>query len=214
MAIELPELPFEKDALQPHMSKETLEFHYGKHHKGYVDKLNELIRGTPLDRRSLEEIVLETHLKKPKVFNNAAQAWNHAFFWNCLTPSPHSPSESAEERLESAFGSLDGFKEEFSTAAKELFGSGWTWLVKTASGQLKIRPLSNAETPLVLNEIPILVCDVWEHAYYLDYQNERPKYLENFWSIVNWEFVEMNMELEKQELSRSSRSAQPHNINY
>jgi len=208
MAIEFPELPFAKDALEPHMSQKTIEFHYGKHHKGYVDKLNNLIEDTPLDRRSLEEIILATHLKKPKIFNNAAQAWNHSFFWNCLTPKAHAPSDNVEEKLEQFFGSFDGFKEEFATASKDLFGSGWTWLVKTSTGQLKIRPLSNAETPLVMGEIPLLVCDVWEHAYYLDYQNERPKYLEHFWNLVNWQFVEMNLELEKEQLSQGAFSTQ------
>ena len=208
MAIEFPELPFANDALEPHMSQKTLEFHYGKHHKGYVNKLNEVIKDTPLDRRSLEEIVRSTQLKKPKVFNNAAQAWNHAFFWNCLTPSVRAPSDSVEIKLEQNFGSFDRFKDEFNAVSKDLFGSGWTWLVKTSTGELKVRPLSNAETPLVLGEIPVLVCDVWEHAYYLDYQNERPKYLEHFWSLVNWEFVEMNMELEKEQLMKGNYSTQ------
>lgn len=212
MSIELPELPFAMDALEPHMSKRTLEFHYGKHHKAYVNKLNELIAGTPLDKSSLEEIILATHEKKPKIFNNAAQAWNHAFFWNCLTPTSQAPSEDFEQLLTQHFGSVQEFKDQFTTSAKDLFGSGWAWLVKDKSGKLKIRALSNAETPLVLGEIPLLTCDVWEHAYYLDYQNERPKYLEHFWKLVNWQFAAMNAELEMQQLTEQSYSTQEQTI--
>jgi Fe-Mn family superoxide dismutase len=198
MAIKLPELPFALDALEPFISKRTLEFHYGKHHKKYVEKTNELIQGTALDKISLEKILLASLGEKPSIYNNAAQAWNHNFFWNCLIKEgASSPSKNLLRSLEKNFGSLDDFKAKFETQAKDLFGSGWAWLVKDRAGKLKIRPLGNAGNPMAeLGDIPLLTCDVWEHAYYLDYQNERPKYLKNFWKIVNWDFVEFNLNQE------------------
>jgi len=198
MAIEFPPLPFALDALTPYISKRTLEFHYGKHHKHYVDTLNKLIAGTEDDDRELEEIMEASCEKKPAVFNNAAQAWNHAFYWNCLTDAAEArgrPTPKFENSLEKRFGSFTEFREEFVEAGKKLFGSGWVWLVKDKRGALKIRALPNAENPTLDGEVPLLVCDVWEHAYYLDYQNERPKYLQGFWSIVNWDFVETSAEL-------------------
>lgn len=193
MAISLPPLPFDQGSLAPYMSERTLDFHYGKHHKAYVDKTNELIRGTSYDSMSHEEIILASHGNTPKVFNNSAQAWNHTFFWNCLSGSKREPSVDIKDRLSEDFGSFDEFKGAFTTQAVALFGSGWAWLVKDKRGHLKIRALGNAGTPICDGEIPILVCDVWEHAYYLDYQNARPKFLNNFWNIVNWSFVESNL---------------------
>ncbi len=201
MAIRLPNLPYAMDALEPYMSKQTLAFHYGKHHKKYVETLNDLIKGTSLDRKSLEEIMMATLSKKNKIYNNAAQAWNHTFFWNCLEGKGQKPSTELTKTIKKSFGSLGDFKNEFATEAKDLFGSGWTWLVKDKKGKLKIRSLSNAGNPLVeCGETPLLTCDVWEHAYYLDYQNERPKFLENFWKIVNWDFLASNLEEDAEKL--------------
>lgn len=194
MAIELPRLSFSLDALEPHISKRTLEFHYGKHHKNYVDKVNELIADTPLAEATLEEIMSATYHKQPKIYNNAAQAWNHSFMWKCLSKAGRGPSENLQRAIAKKFGSLEDFKSKFTTQAKELFGSGWAWLVLDKKGELQIRALRNAENPLQQSDIPLLTCDVWEHAYYLDYQNERPKYIENFWSLINWQFVEENFE--------------------
>lgn len=193
MAIEFPKLPFEFDSLEPAISRKTLEFHYGKHHKGYVDKLNKLIKDTPFDNHSLEEIMQASYNNKTKIYNNAAQAWNHDFMWKCLAKKGTAPSANLEKIIAKKFGSVDEFKYEFVAASKDLFGSGWTWLVKNNIGDVQIRALSNAENPMQLGEIPLLTCDIWEHAYYLDYQNERPKYLESYWSIINWEFVEQNL---------------------
>jgi len=208
MAIELPNLPYGTNALEPYISKRTLEFHYRKHHKNYVETVNKLIQGTPLDKRNLQEIMISTIEKKPKIYNNAAQAWNHTFFWNCMVTSGKKPSPELTRTIERSFGSFDDFKNEFATEAKELFGSGWTWLVKDKRGKLKIRPLGNAGNPMSeFGDVPLLTCDVWEHAYYLDYQNERPKFLENFWKIINWEFVEANLEQETQK--SATRATQP-----
>lgn len=194
MAIEFPPLPFAKDALEPHMSQKTLEFHYGKHHKKYVDTTNELIKGTPLDKKTLEEIMIASANKQKKLYNNAAQAWNHEFFWNCLTGDTNDPSAELKAEIEKNWESFAEFKTDFTNQAKALFGSGWVWLVKDKKGQIKIRCLPDAGNPLAENkEVPLLTCDVWEHAYYLDYQNERPKFLDGFWKLVNWEFVEANL---------------------
>lgn len=194
MSFQLPELPYAMDSLAPHMSKETLEFHYGKHHKTYVDKLNGLAEGTPYGSMSLEEVITASREKKEmKIFNNAAQIWNHTFFWNGLTPKGGSPSSSLEKKLNENFGSLQKFKEQFSETAINTFGSGWAWLVKDSGGKLKITSTSNAENPLGSTDKALLTCDVWEHAYYIDYRNARPKYLEGFWNLVNWEFIEKNL---------------------
>lgn len=192
MTFELPKLPYEMDSLAPHMSKETLEFHYGKHHKSYVDKLNGFVGGTNYEKMSLEEVITSSREKKDtKIFNNAAQIWNHTFFWNGLTPKAQKPSSSLESALSKNFGSLDDFKTKFSETAVGTFGSGWAWLVKEGD-TLKITSTSNAENPLGSSQKPLLTCDVWEHAYYIDYRNARPKFLEAFWNIVNWEFLEKN----------------------
>ncbi|AMX02978.1 superoxide dismutase [Fe] [Microbulbifer thermotolerans] len=191
MAFELPELPYAKNALEPHISEETLEYHYGKHHKTYVDKLNGLLEGTPDADKSLEEVIKTS---SGGVFNNAAQVWNHTFYWNCLSPNGGgAPTGPVAEAIDKAFGSFDKFKEEFSTSAVNNFGSGWTWLVKKNDGTLAIVNTSNAGTPLTeADQTPLLTCDVWEHAYYIDYRNLRPKYLEAFWNLVNWDFVNQN----------------------
>lgn len=188
MAFELPALPYAQDALAPHISAETLEYHYGKHHKTYVDKLNGLIPGTEYEGKSLEEIIKTS---SGGVFNNAAQVWNHTFYWNCLSPNGGGAATSAvAEAINKAFGSFDKFKEEFTNSAINNFGSAWTWLVKKADGSVAIVNTSNAQTPLTDSSVKaILTVDVWEHAYYIDYRNSRPNYLNAFWSLVNWEFV-------------------------
>ncbi len=192
MAIELPPLPYAKNALAPHISEETLEFHYGKHHKTYVDKLNGLIEGKPLANKSLEEIVKSS---EGGVFNNAAQIWNHSFYWNCLSPNGGGAATGkVADAIKAAFGSFDKFKEEFTNSAVNNFGSSWTWLVKKADGSVAIVNTSNAATPLTDSSVtPILTVDLWEHAYYIDYRNARPKYMEAFWALVNWDFVNKNL---------------------
>jgi superoxide dismutase, Fe-Mn family len=188
-AISLPELPYARDALEPHMSRETLDYHYGKHHKAYVDKLNKLIAGTELEDASLEELVAES---SGAVFNNAAQVWNHNFFWNCLSPKRKEPGKEISRALES-LGGLQNFQQQFDKAASELFGSGWTWLVKDGPRGLKIVTTANANTPARDGHTALLACDVWEHAYYIDHRNDRGAYLEQFWPLVNWDFVTANL---------------------
>ncbi|MGN6454249.1 MAG: superoxide dismutase [Steroidobacteraceae bacterium] len=187
--IVLPPLPYAKDALEPYMSQETLEYHYGKHHKGYVDKINGLIRGTEFEDASLEEMVAEA---TGEIFNNAAQVWNHTFFWNCLSPRRQSPNATVSKALDS-LGGFEGFQKQFDKAASGLFGSGWTWLVKDARGALSVMTTPNANTPVREGHIALLTCDVWEHAYYIDHRNDRAAYLTNFWPLVNWEFVASNL---------------------
>ena len=192
MSITLPELPYSKQALSPHISEETLNFHYGKHHKAYVDKLNAQITGTDLDKASLEEIVKSS---QGGVFNNSAQVWNHSFYWNCLSPQGGgAPTGNVLSAIEKHFSSFEKFKEEFSACAMTQFGSGWAWLVKEGD-QLKVTSTPNAETPLTSSsQKALLTCDVWEHAYYIDYRNARNSYLEAFWKLVNWEFVNKNLD--------------------
>lgn len=189
---ELPQLPYANDALEPHISKQTIEFHYGKHHAGYVNNLNKLIAGTPFAGKSLEEIVKTSN---GGVFNNAAQVWNHNFYWNCMTPNGGGkPKGKLMEAIIRDFGSFDEFKQKFIDKCATLFGSGWTWLVADKNGKLSIVQTSNAQNPLVMDDAKaLLVCDVWEHAYYLDQQNVRANYLNEFWAVINWEFVENNM---------------------
>jgi Fe-Mn family superoxide dismutase len=191
MAFELPDLPYPKNALEPHMSAETLEYHYGKHHKTYVDKLNGLVQGTEQEGKDLVDIIRNS---SGGVFNNAAQVWNHTFFWNCMSPNGGGePTGPIDDAINSAFGSFDKFKEEFNAQGAANFGSGWTWLVKNADGSVAIVNTSNAQTPITdKNVTPLLTADVWEHAYYIDYRNARPKYLEAFWNLVNWDFVNKN----------------------
>lgn len=190
MKHELMTLPYSMDALEPLMSKETLEFHYGKHHQTYVNNLNNLIAGTKFEDLSLVNIILESD---GGIFNNAAQVYNHDFFWNGLTPTQGEIPTTVEEALTKAFGSVEKFKEEFTAKAVGHFGSGWAWLVQDENQDLKIVTTINAQNPLTNNLKPILVCDVWEHAYYIDVRNARPKFLENFWKLVNWDFVAQNL---------------------
>lgn len=193
MEHQLPGLPYEMSALQPHISKETLEFHYGKHHKTYVDNLNKLIPGSDYAKMSLDDIVKKA--TAGPIFNNAAQIWNHTFYWFCLSPKGGGkPSGNLAEAINNKFGSFDKFKEEFSQKAIALFGSGWAWLVKNKDGSVSLEGTPNAGNPLTNQQIPILTCDVWEHAYYIDYHNARAKYVEAFWNLVNWEFVAKNFE--------------------
>ncbi|SAI74421.1 superoxide dismutase [Bordetella ansorpii] len=190
MAHTLPPLPYDMDALAPHISKETLEFHYGKHHQTYVTNLNNLIPGTEFENASLEDIVKKS---SGGVFNNAAQIWNHTFYWNSLSPKGGGePTGALADAIKAKWGGFDAFKDAFNKSAAGNFGSGWTWLVKKADGSVDIVNTSNAATPLTTADVPLLTCDVWEHAYYIDYRNARPKYLENFWALVNWEFAAKN----------------------
>ena len=191
MAIELPPLPYARDALQPHISAETIDFHYGKHHQAYVTNLNNLIKGTPHENQDLAEIVKSS---SGPIFNNSAQVWNHTFYWNCMAPDAGgAPSGKLGAAIEKAFGSFDKFKEEFTKTSVGTFGSGWGWLVQKPDGSLGLASTSNAATPLTGADTPLLTCDVWEHAYYIDYRNLRPKYVESFWNLVNWKFVESQM---------------------
>ncbi len=192
MTIELPKLPYAMDALEPYISKETLEYHYGKHHKAYVDNLNKLTPGTEFEKMSLEDIIKKS---SGGIFNNAAQVWNHTFYWNCLMPnSPQQPTGELAEAINKKFGSFEEFKKQFSELAVKTFGSGWGWLVKNASGELELVSTSNAGTPMTEGKTALLTCDVWEHAYYIDYRNARPTYVEKFWHLVNWNFVNKNFE--------------------
>lgn len=188
-AIVLPPLPYERNALEPHMSRETLDYHYGKHHKTYVEKTNTLIAGSQFEDASLEDLVLES---SGELFNNAAQVWNHNFFWQCLTPKQKTPGSEVNKALES-LGGLQEFQQKFTKAALAQFGSGWAWLVKDAGGGLKIVTTSNANTPLRDGQQPLLTCDVWEHAYYIDHRNDRGAYLKDYWALVNWDFVANNL---------------------
>ncbi len=190
MAHQLPELPYAKDALAPTISAETLEYHYGKHHQTYVTNLNKLIEGTEFANATLEDIIKKS---SGGLFNNAAQVWNHTFYWNCLSPNGGGePSGALADAIKSSFGSFAEFKEKFSTSAATNFGSGWTWLVKNSDGSIAIVNTSNAGCPLTDGQTPLLTIDVWEHAYYIDYRNARPKYLESIWGLVNWDFVAQN----------------------
>lgn len=187
MSFDLPKLPYSQDALEPHISAETIEYHYGKHHQAYVNNLNGLIAGSTWASLSLEDIVRGTD---GGLFNNAAQVWNHSFYWKCLSPSGGGePTGAVADAINNAFGFFGEFKEQFSKAAAGQFGSGWAWLVVDGDGKLAIKTTSNAGCPLTFGCTPVLTCDVWEHAYYVDYRNARPKYVEAFWNVVNWDFV-------------------------
>lgn len=191
MEHKLPELPYSKDALEPHISAETLDYHYGKHHNAYVTKLNAAIGGTKHENQTLEEIVKSS---EGGIFNNAAQVWNHTFYWNCLAPKAGGEaSGKVAELINSKWGSFDKFKEEFTQSAATNFGSGWTWLVLNSSNELEILNTSNAGSALTHDVKPLLTIDVWEHAYYVDYRNARPNYISAFWNLVNWEFVNKNL---------------------
>jgi len=186
----LPTLPYAKNALAPHISEETLEFHYGKHHQAYVNNLNNLIKGTEFETSSLEEIIKKS---SAGIYNNAAQIWNHTFLWNSMKPNGGAaPTGVLADAINAKWGSFDDFKKAFQTSAVGNFGSGWTWLVKKADGSVDIVNMGAAGTPLTTGDQALLTIDVWEHAYYIDYRNARPKYLENFWNVVNWDFAEKN----------------------
>ena len=190
MEHKLPELPYEKNGLEPHISAETLEYHYGKHHATYVTNLNKLIQGTEFEAMSLEDIVVKS---SGGIFNNAAQVWNHTYYWNCLIPQGGGePAGPLGEAIKSAFGTFEDFTKEFTQKAATLFGSGWAWLVVNKDGKITIETTSNAGNPMTSGQKPLLTCDVWEHAYYIDYRNARPKYVEAFWKLVNWDFVSSN----------------------
>ncbi len=190
MAFQLPELPFERDALEPHISKETLDYHYGKHHHTYVVKLNGLVEGTEQENKSLEEIIKTS---EGGIFNNAAQVWNHTFYWQCLSPNGGGkPAGELADAIDQTFGSFDEFVTKFSDMAVNNFGSSWTWLVKNSDGSLEIVNTSNAGTPMTNGQKALLTCDLWEHAYYIDYRNVRPDYLKAFWALANWEFAADN----------------------
>jgi Fe-Mn family superoxide dismutase len=186
----LPPLPYALDALSPHISKETLEYHHGKHHRAYVDKFNELAAGTEYADLPLELVVKKA---QGEIFNNAAQAWNHNFYWNCLAPDGGGePPGDIAQAINSQFGTFADFKKQFSRTAIDVFGSGWAWLVKAPGGSVAIRATANAQTPLTTDDRPLLTCDVWEHAYYVDHRNSRQEYLNAYWALVNWKFAERN----------------------
>lgn len=185
MIFQLPELPFPIDSLKPHISEETFQYHWGKHHNAYITNLNKLIDGTKFADMSLEEIIRNS---EGGMFNNAAQTYNHSFFWNCLSPNGGgTPTGKLLDAINESFGSFEEFKTKFSNSAATLFGAGWAWLVKNADGKLEIIQTSNAGTPLTTDKTPLLTIDVWEHAYYIDYRNARPQFIEHFWEIANWE---------------------------
>lgn len=187
MAFQLPELPYAMNALEPFISQKTIEFHYGKHHQAYVTNLNNLVPGTEFENASLEEIIKKS---TGGIFNNGAQVWNHTFYWNCLAPKAGGePKGTVKDAIEVSFGSFADFKDKFSKAAATLFGSGWAWLVKNPQGKLEIIQESNAGNPMRNGLTPLLTCDVWEHAYYIDKQNRRPDYIADFWNLVNWDSV-------------------------
>lgn len=191
MAFELPKLPYALDALAPHISKETLEYHYGKHHQAYVNKLNSLIPGTEFENKSLEDIIKTS---SGAIFNNAAQVWNHTFYWHCMKPQGgNEPTGKLADAIKKAFGSFENFKEKFTQTSINQFASGWGWLAKSADGNLEVYSTSNAANPMKDGKKALLTCDVWEHAYYIDTRNDRPKYVNNFWQLVNWDFVAENL---------------------
>ena len=211
MAFELPDLPFKRDALEPHMSKTTLEYHHGKHHKAYIDKLNEAIEGTPRETWSLERIVADAAGKSGEefVFNQAGQAWNHSFFWSCLSPDGGgAPDGELREWIERDFGSLDDFRKAFRKAAtKKVFGSGWTWLV-VEDGRLAVVSTSDANTPIAHGQVPLLTLDMWEHAYYLDYKNDKGSFVDAYLGdLVNWAFAAENLANQEDEGPARRRAA-------
>ncbi len=197
MAYELPPLPYDYTALEPHISKRTLEFHHDKHHATYVNNYNSAVAGTELDSKSIEEVIKQIagDASKTGLFNNAAQAWNHTFYWNCMKSNGGgTPTGTLADKINADFGSFDKFVEAFKTAGATQFGSGWAWLVLDNDGKLKITKTPNAENPLTSGQVPLLTMDVWEHAYYLDYQNARPKYIDTFISsLINWDYITENL---------------------
>ena len=196
MAFTLPDLPYPKDALSPTISPETIDYHYGKHHQAYVNNLNGLIPGTKYESMSLEAIIAASQgqTSEKKVFNNAAQVWNHTFYWNSLAPKAGGdPTGKIKDAIDKSFGSFGDFKTKFSDASAAVFGSGWAWLVKASDGSLAIETTSNADTPMASGKTCLLTIDVWEHAYYIDFRNARPKYIAEYWKLVNWNFANKNL---------------------
>ena len=192
MAFELPKLPYAMDALKPHISAETLEFHHGKHHNAYVTNLNNLVKGTKFENASLDEIVKSAD--EGPVFNNSAQHWNHSFYWKSMGPNKGGEAKGpVGDAIKKAFGSFDAFKKQFSDAAAGHFGSGWAWLVQAKDGSVKVVATHDAGNPIRDGAKPLITCDVWEHAYYIDYRNARPKYVEAWWNLVNWDFANSNL---------------------
>jgi len=196
ITLELPDLPYDKKSLEPIFTEETFDYHYGKHHASYVNNLKGLTRDTPLVKTSINDIIKHGYKNNDtSLFNNAAQHWNHSFFWNCLSPDGgKAPQGKIKNLIERDFGTFETFKEQFSTTAVKLFGSGWAWLVQNPEGKLEILSLKDAQTPVVGNKTPILTLDVWEHAYYIDYRNARPKFVEGFWEVTNWNFANQNLQ--------------------
>ena len=192
MAFELPNLPYAYDALAPHLSKETLEYHHDKHHAGYVKKLNELIKGTPQEHQSLEEIIKTS---QGPLFNNADQHFNHSFYWKCMAPKAGGDAKGpVADAIKKSFGDFGTFKTKFSELAAGHFGSGWAWLIREKDGSVKLMATHDADSPITHGRQPLLTCDVWEHAYYIDYRNDRAKYVAAFWNLVNWDFVNQNLQ--------------------
>lgn len=190
MSFELPDLPYALNALEPYISEETLKYHYGKHHAGYVKKLNKQLEGSGFENNSLEEII--TRADPGGLFNNAAQIWNHTFYWHSMSPAKSEPGGELLQAINDSFVSVDKFREKFDEIALGTFGSGWAWLVRNGEGALKVVSTRDADTPVRTGERPLLTCDVWEHAYYIDYRNDRGKYVENFWQLINWDFAAEN----------------------
>lgn len=204
MAFTLPELPYASNALEPHISAETFSYHHGKHHNAYVTNLNKMIEGTEYENKNLEEIISQSEGKDQGIFNNAAQVWNHTFYWHSMSPKGGGEANgNIADKIQEDFGSLENFKQEFANAGATQFGSGWAWLVlNNKTGKLEVTKTLNAETPITKNVTPILTMDVWEHAYYLDFQNARPKYIETFLNeLVNWEFANENLSKAQQSLA-------------
>ncbi|ATA68908.1 superoxide dismutase [Fe] [Capnocytophaga cynodegmi] len=191
----LPELPYDKNALNPIITEETFDYHYGKHHAAYVNNLAGLVKDTEWVEKDIVDIIRKSHAQNNvAIFNNAAQHWNHSFFWNCLSPDGgKNPTGKIAELIHRDFGNFENFKEQFSTTAVKLFGAGWAWLAQNQEGKLEILSMKDAYTPLTENKTPILTLDVWEHAYYIDYRNARPKFVEGFWELVNWNFANQNL---------------------
>lgn len=203
MTFQFQNLPYKENELEPFISEQTMNFHFKKHYKKYIANLNALLVECNQTPGSLKEALLKYHTINDAIFQNAAQAWNHEFFWNCLSPQKTAPSPVCKKMLKEHFGSYESFKSKFLESALGLFGSGWIWVVKNSSGGIGIMALGNAENPMTSGHVPLLVCDVWEHAYYLDYQNDRTKYLNQFWQVLNWNFFDQNLEEDSQTESQS-----------
>lgn len=193
MTFKLAELPYKPDSLEPAISRETLDYHYNKHHAGYVKKLNDLVKDTSYENMSLKEVIKASEPGE-NIFNNAAQVWNHTFYWNSMTPGNSRPSKELGNQIDNSFGNMENLRQKFMEAASGQFGSGWAWLISNGDRSLSVVTTLNADTPIRQNFEPLIVCDVWEHAYYIDYRNERPEYLAAFWELLNWDFADINFQ--------------------